>query len=222
MKDNKTSQAAALYDANVHKTIPRYADFHAETLAIAKLLNPCPDQWLDTGCGTGTLIAKACDCFDGLRFVAADPSEAMLEIAKEKLSGFEGEYVQTGSENLSYEGRFDVVSAIMAHHYLDPEMRRHAVEKCFAALKPGGLFVTFETIRPFSLRGTELGLERWRRHQLASGKEAAEVEKHISRYGTELMPVSITDHVRLLEKTGFAIVEVLWVSGLQAGFYAIK
>jgi tRNA (cmo5U34)-methyltransferase len=222
VKDNKTSQAAALYDANVHKTIPRYTVFHEETIALVSAAGSAPSQWLDTGCGTGRLIAEAGNCFGRLHFVAADPAEAMLEIAKEKLSGLDVEYVQAGSETLSYACQFDVVTAIMAHHYLDAPMRKLATGNCFAALKPGGLYVTFETIRPFSRRGTEIGLERWRRHQLASGKAPEEVEKHISRYGIELLPISIEEHLELLRNAGFSTVEILWASGLQAGFYAIK
>ena len=222
MKDNKTSQAAVLYDANVQKTIPRYATLHEETLELIRVLQPDPKTWLDTGCGTGTLIAKAGKIFDGVRFVAADPSAAMLEIAGEKLAGMDVEYEQTGSEGIFINSKFDIVTAIMAHHYLSAEQRIVATEKCFAALNPGGIYVTFETTRPFSQRGIAVGLQRWRLHQLASGKAEEEVEKHISRYGIELLPISIEDHLSLLRTTGFSVVEILWVSGLQAGFFAIK
>jgi tRNA (cmo5U34)-methyltransferase len=222
MQDNKTSQAAALYDANVHKTIPYYHKFHDEVLELVRVINPYPAAWLDTGCGTGTLIAKAAGSFDAVKFVAADPSAAMLELARTKLADLTVDYVQSGSEALSMLDKFDVISAIMAHHYLDSAGRAAATENCFAALKNGGIFVTFETIRPFSERGVAAGLERWRTHQLASGKSAEEVDKHIGRYGVELLPITIEDHLRLLRETGFSSVEILWASGLQAGFYAVK
>jgi tRNA (cmo5U34)-methyltransferase len=67
-----------------------------------------------------------------------------------------------------------------------------------------------------------IGLQRWRQHQLDSGKPAEEVEKHISRYGVELLPITIEQHLALLRQVGFSTVEILWASGLQAGFYAIK
>ena len=222
MKDNKTSQSAVLYDANVHKTIPRYHTFHDETMELVRILNPAPKAWLDTGCGTGTLIAKAAGCFDGVEFVAADPSSAMLEQAKTKLAGLKVEYIESSSEAFSIPKRFDVITAIMAHHYLNLEDRTKATKNCFAGLKDGGVYVTFETIRPFSERGTEVGLQRWRMHQLSSGKPPEEVEKHISRYGVELLPISIEKHLELLRQSGFSSVEILWASGLQAGFYAVK
>jgi tRNA (cmo5U34)-methyltransferase len=222
MRDNKTSQAAANYDDNVQKTIPRYTDFHDEALSLVKVINNYPSVWLDTGCGTGSLIAEAAGIFENSHFVAADPSEAMLEISKEKLAGLNVEYLQIGSESLSFANRFDAVTAIMAHHYLSAELRKQATEKCFAALKLGGVYVTFETIKPFSERGTQIGMERWRLHQLANGKPSSEADKHLARYGVELLPISIIEHVNLLKTTGFSVVEILWASGLQAGFYAIK
>ena len=222
MKDNKTSQSAVLYDANVHKTIPRYHTFHDEAIELIRTMNPAPAAWLDTGCGTGTLIAKAAGCFDGVKFVAADPSSAMLEQTRAKLAGLTVEYVEAGSEAFSMKNRFDVVTAVMAHHYLNSRERDAATKNCLDALKKGGVYVTFETIRPFSERGTEVGLQRWRTHQLSCGKAPEEVEKHISRYGIELLPISIENHLELLRRTGFSIVEILWASGLQAGFYAVK
>ena len=82
--------------------------------------------------------------------------------------------------------------------------------------------MTFETIQPCSDAATAIGLRRWRQHQLAGGKSAEEVEKHISRYGVELLPITIEEHLRLLRQVGFPVVEILWASGLQTGFYAIK
>lgn len=221
-RDNKTSQSAALYDANVEKTIPRYSQFHLETLALVGTVMPNPSLWLDTGCGTGNLAAKAADRFAGVKFILSDPSAAMLDIAREKLPGVAAEYIQSGSEALPLKESVDVVTAIMSHHYLTAEQRRQATENCFAALKPGGVYVTFETIRPCSDAATAIGLERWRQHQLASGKPAEEVEKHISRYGVELLPITIEEHLQLLRLAGFCSVEILWASGLQAGFYALK
>ena len=221
-RDNKTSQSAALYDANVEKTIPRYSQFHLETLGLVGAVMPNPSLWLDTGCGTGNLAAKAAERFAGVKFILSDPSAAMLDIAREKLQGVAAQYIQSGSETLSLATPVDVVTAIMSHHYLTAEQRWQATENCCAALKPGGVYVTFETIQPCSDAATAIGLRRWRQHQLAGGKSAEEVEKHISRYGVELLPITIEEHLRLLRQVGFPVVEILWASGLQTGFYAIK
>lgn len=222
MRDNKTSQAANEYDANVHKTIPRYHLFHEETLDLVKVAVPKPQSWLDTGCGTGTLILKALECFGKIMFVAADPAEGMIRIAQEKLVNNDITYMVEGSEDVCCNDSFDVVTAIMAHHYLNDEMRRKATQNCYKMIKKGGIYVTFETIRPNNKLGTQIGLQRWQNAQLLNGKSSEAVDKHISRYGIEILPITIDAHINLLKEVGFSTVEILWVSGMQAGFYGIK
>lgn len=225
MKDNTTSQPAAEYDANVEKTIPCYSRFHEQTLDLAAVLQPDAANWLDCGCGTGNLIQQAALKFPHTEFTLADPSEPMLELARQKLSVRPGsfQYVQAGTENLDLPpASFDLITAIMSHHYLPAEGREQIVQKCYELLKPGGVYITFETIRPATEKGLATGLERWRRAQLAAGKSEDAVSKHIQRYGIELIPISIAEHDHLLNLAGFSCVELFWTSYLQAGFYAIK
>ena len=174
------------------------------------------------GCGTGTLVSKAASQFPGLEFAAADPSEAMLTIAREKCANLKVSYSATGTEDLMLAKRFDIITAIMSHHYLTKGEREQATKNCFAMLKPGGLYVAFETILPFTEFGTKTGLKRWGNAQIAKGKTVEAVEKHVGRYGTELLPISVPEHIELLKKVGFSTVELLWFSCMQAGFYAIK
>lgn len=224
MKDNRTSQPAREYDANVGKTIPFYDLIHAAALDLVEVINPAPDAWLDTGCGTGTLVDLALRRFPRTSFTLADPSDAMLDIAREKLAGRDGcRFLAAGTEAVDLpEQSFDIITAVLAHHYFSPETRRAATANCFRLLKEGGVFITFETIMPRSPDGLKIGLEVWRRAQLARGKNEADVDKHIKRYGTELLPIEAAAHLQLLAATGFTAAELFWASGLQAGFYAVK
>lgn len=226
MRDNKTSQSAQEYDCNVAKPIPYYSAFHDEILALVKVVKPKPDVWLDIGCGTGTFVAKTARLFEKTTFVLADPSTEMLSIAKEKFVDTAKlclTYVKAGTEKIDYPREsFDVITAILSHHYFNLEARENATRNCFNMLKKGGLYVTFESIIPNSDRATKIGLERWRIAQINNGKSVESVERHISRFGVELFPISIDTHLRLLQNVGFSVVEILWVSGMQAGLYAIK
>lgn len=224
MRDNKTSQPAQEYDENIHKTMPFYDLFHNITLSLIEVVNPKPSRWLDTGGGTGTLVQKAILAFPSTHFVLADPATQMLNIAKKKLSNLGTiEYLPLGTESMDFPGQsFDVITAILAHHYFDAKTRRTATSNCFRMLQRGGVFVTFETISPGSEKGLQIGIEWWRRAQLRRGKEAANVEKYLSRYGVEFFPIQLMAHIELLHDTGFSTVEVFWASGLQVGLYAIK
>lgn len=224
MRDNKTSQPAREYDGNIQQTMPFYDFFHNNTLSLVRVVNPEPCTWLDTGGGTGTLIQKASRQFPDTAFTLADPSPVMIEIAKEKLANpINCSYLTSGTEELMFPAEsFDVITAILAHHYFDSGTREQATINCFRMLKEGGVYITFETVLPYTEKGRQIGLNWWREAQLRQGKEEAAVEKYINRFGVEFFPISMADHLELLRETGFSTAEVLWVSGMQAGFYAIK
>jgi tRNA (cmo5U34)-methyltransferase len=57
---------------------------------------------------------------------------------------------------------------------------------------------------------------------MEQGKSREETEGHISRYGKDYFPITIEEHLRLLRESGFRVVEMLWFSNTQAGFWAMK
>jgi len=223
--DNASAHIAAEYDQEIRRTIPYYDCFHDETISLIEAVVPEPENWLDTGCGTGTFIEKAAKAFPKTCFVLADPSMAMLSIAHGKL-GASSKRIKVlepcGTQDIAPGAKFDVISAIQSHHYLSNYERAKATKVCFDHLKNGGVYVTFENIRPASEKGTDIGKARWRNYQTSEGKDVDTAEKHINRFGVEYFPITVDEHLSLLRKAGFSVVEMLWYSYMQAGFYAIK
>ncbi len=236
--DNLTAHSAESYDREIAATIPFYETLHAETLDLVRAARPDVRLWLDTGCGTGRLVERALAAFPTARFVLADPSEAMLARARQRLAGERNERSERSEQR---EGRVtilpaagtgdlsprlthhpDVITAILAHHYLDVAGRQQALRFCHDLLPEGGLFVTVETIEPATKHGVHLGLVRWRRFQLEQGRSPEAVEAHLARYGTKLLPISLEAHLALLKGAGFRVVEPFWLSVLHAGFYALR
>lgn len=226
--DNSTPHSSGVYDTQVRSTIPNYARFAEETIDLVRVQAPeCP-VWLDTGAGTGDLILHAYDNFPKTRFLLADPSEAMLEQAREKLCGITGGRIDflepAGTTELRkvFTGKANVVTAIQSHHYMRAPERENATKVVYDALAENGLYVTFENVAPFTETGVQAGLARWGLFQVRSGRSFDTVEKHLSRYGEEYYPINIEQHLALLRKTGFRVVEILWYSHMQAGFWAVK
>jgi len=222
--DNTTPIASQNYDVEILATIPFYPMFRQSIIELLVSWNMPVEAWLDTGCGTGTLVADACKVFPHTQFTLADPSVKMLAIARQKLAdNGQVTFVESDSQSLRYaDNSFDIITAIQSHHYLGEEERKRALGNCFRMLKPSGIFITFENIKPLSGAGISLGLKRWAKYQRDRGKTAEAVERNIARFGKEYFPISILDHIELLRSIGFPSVEVLWASYMQAGFYAIK
>lgn len=221
--DNKSAFNVNQYDENVRKVIPFYDEFYNQVFSVIKAyFGDIPLSVLDTGCGTGTFGVKAQELLNISELVLCDPSGKMLSDAKRKLGDNRCEFVQIGSENLDYDNRFDVVTAIQSHHYFDRETRESAVMNCFKALKNGGIFIYFENTAPYSEVGKDIMIKRLEEFELNAGRTAKEVKSHSARYNTEFFPINISEHIELLKKTGFETAELFWNSYMQSGFYAIK
>ncbi len=146
----------------------------------------------------------------------------MLAVARQRLADPRATVLPPcGTCDLPH-GSFDVVTAIQCHHYLDHGGRRAAVAVCFDRLRPGGIFVTSENVRPLSFAGLELGLRYWACFQERAGKSPSEVAAQLARFDREYFPITLEEHLRLYREAGFVAVEVLWCSYLQAAFYAVK
>ena len=223
MIDNKSAFAVNQYDENVRKVIPFYDEIYEQIFSVIQAY--CGDKSiavLDTGCGTGTLGKMALERLNLTELVLCDPSEKMLANARKNLNNQACKYHCIGSEKLDFENRFDVVTAIQSHHYFDRATRVAAVRNCFKALKSGGIFICFENTAPFSETGKELMLKRLEDYEIKAGRTPEEVKSHSARYNREFFPITIKEHLELLEKTGFAVAELFWHSYMQSGFYAVK
>ena len=221
--ENKTPFKAVQYDGNIRRVLPYYDIIYENIFDLIKTFTGSrPTALMDTRCGSGTLGAKALGELDISELVLCDPSADMLAVAKEKLSGHNCVFVNKGSEELDFENRFDVVTAIQCHQYFQPEQRKKAVANCFKALKKGGLFITFENTAPFTAAGKDIMLRRVADFGMRAGRTEEETAAHIARYGTEFFPLNIAEHISLLNDTGFSCAELFWHSYMQSGFYAIK
>jgi tRNA (cmo5U34)-methyltransferase len=225
MGDNKTAHMANEYDGSIGRTIPFYGLIHSEILRIVKIYNPMPRSWLDTGCGTGSLVYGASGQFPGTKFYACDPSREMLDIAIKKNEGKSLEVLGTmGSAEISgeYDDSFDVVTAVQAHHYQGRQGRKESTRRCYEILKGKGLFITFENTSPLTHEGERIYKEYWRRFQIDAGKSEQAAESHMARYGVEYFPINVLEHIESLRGAGFAAVELFWYSYMQSGYLCVK
>lgn len=222
MKDNKSAYNAGIYDDKIINVLPYYQEYHGQIIDLVRNMGVHDPDWLDTGCGTGTLARRVLEERNDVKFTLCDPSENMLAEAKEKLAGKDIRFFRLSSQQMMFEAEFDVVTAVQSHHYLQPAERKDAVSKCYRALRENGVFIAFENIRMSTDDGDAITLKRWAQFLREHGNSAEDVQMHIDRRGTEVFPITIEAHINLLRECGFRSVDLLWSSYLQAGFWALK
>jgi tRNA (cmo5U34)-methyltransferase len=220
--DNTTAYAAVDYEREVERTVPFHAQIMAQAIDAALAACPSPARWVDTGCGPGRLAQMArlrCSA----EFILADPSPAMLAIAKARHPDLPAErFLEVPSESLPDRGLVDVITAVLCHHYVDERARERSVARCFERLGPGGAFVTFENVRAETEAGHALQRERWARWLYEQGRDEESVRAQLAREGTKFFPIRVSQHLALLSGAGFTVVELIWRSHSQAGFFGRK
>lgn len=210
------------YDKKIKMTIPYYEEFYKQVIDIVKIQFDKSLTWLDVGCGTGKMAEVALKVVDLEKFVFCDNSAKMIEIAKQRFKNENTEFIISSILELHNNIQFDVITAIQVFHYFEREERIRAIRRCYEMLNPHGIFVTFENFAPQSEIGKKLFLEHWKLYQLSQGKDIDECNGHIGRYEKEYFPISISEHLKILEQCGFENVEIIWVSNMQVGLLGIK
>lgn len=222
MNDNTSAFNALEYDERIKKTLPYYEEFYKQVIDVVKTQFNKSLAWLDVGCGTGKMAEIALRTVAIEKFIFCDSSVNMIEIAKRRFESKNTEFIASSILNLCTNTHFDVITAIQVFHYFERKERIQAIKQCYEMLYAKGIFITFENFAPHSEAGKKLLLERWKSYQLSQGKDIAECNRHIDRYGKEYFPISILEHLEVMEQCGFKNVEIIWVSNMQVGLLGIK
>lgn len=121
--------------------LQKYGDHNLNRLWLEQIELSDNDFLLDVGCGGGASIKAALLKFPDLRAVGVDPSEVMINAAREALPRVD--FYQTGAEELPLPG--GVISVVLANcsviHW--PDLAAGLTE-VFRVLKPSGQFLSIE------------------------------------------------------------------------------
>lgn len=167
------------------------------------------ERILDAGCGRGRSIGLLRERFHPQSIVGLDPDLPLLEEARNRLAGLEGEIelVHASATSMPFpDQQFDLVFCHQTfHHIADQET---AIREFYRVLKPGGVLLFAESTR----RYIHSWIIRWLfRHPMETQKTASEYIALIRETGFDLPRERISlpflwwsrEDLGLLEKIGF-------------------
>ena len=199
-----------------------------------------PRRVVELCCGSGDLLQRLLERLPEMRALALDGSPAMLAKAGESCAAHRDRLEAQLFDLAARDWRRlapapDAICSSLAVHHLDGDGKRQLFADLHTALRPGGIFVLADLIRPDSEAGWRIAADDWD-HAVAlrsseiygddrAQRKFAELRWNLFRWpedNTIDHPSTVAEHVAWLTAAGFAAIELHWLVAGHAIFSARK
>lgn len=195
------------YDTLIATLIPHYVDLIDAAAAAVDVMARTAPAIVDLGTGSGALAQRILKTRPKARLIGIDADASMLDAATRRLRG----RIQTVRGNFEQAPipRCDVVSASFALHHVPTGRRKAALyQRCFAALRPGGMLVSADCFLAATAPLQRRHREAWLAH-LERSYSAKKAENFLRTWAKEDVYFTLEREIELLKDAGFAT-EVTW------------
>jgi tRNA (cmo5U34)-methyltransferase len=180
-------------------------------------------------CGGGDLARLLLERLPEIRLRALDGSPTMLAAARRTCAAYADRldlraFDLAGCDWRALQPAPDAICSSLAIHHLDGKAKRQLFEDLFAALRPGGVFVLADLIRPASETGWLISAEDWDRVVAARslalyGDDRAARKFEALRWNYFRWPddngidhpSTLAEHVLWLTAAGFEAIDLHWL-----------
>ena len=153
------------YDARIRTFVPGYEQMLFTVAGSLQLLDLKSPRIVDVGIGTGALTERCLNIHRDAKIVGIDTDRAMLDMARERLTGNGNVELVLGDFLKVPLPMCDAIIASLAlHHIKSPEAKRAFYVKCRSALKPGGLLVSADCYPAREQRLARVHRNSWLAH----------------------------------------------------------
>lgn len=203
---------APVYDRVIINLIPYYPQM-IEALISALPFDPVAGiNVLDLGCGTGKVSRAVLDAYPSARLSCLDMAQNMLDLARRKLADSpDARFICANFYHYSFDASYDaILSSLALHHMVTLQDKLDFYKKIYAALKPGGVFVNADLVLASTDALQALYMAQWKAF-MKRNLPSDEVESFwIPKHYEEDRPVSLMDHLSMLDQAGFKKIDVIW------------
>lgn len=195
------------FDKMIATLIPHYKELLEAAASAVDILARNAPAVVDLGTGSGALAQQILKVRPKARMIGIDADASMLEAATRRLRG----NIQTIEENFEQIRipRCDVVSASFALHHVPTGRRKAALYKrCFAGLRPNGMFVSADCCIAATSQMQRRHREAWLAH-LSKTYTPKKAEGFLRTWAKEDVYFTLDREIELLKEAGFTV-EVPW------------
>lgn len=219
-------QQAAGYDQRWARTAPIRDLLHFLVEAVFGGL-PADARILCVGAGTGEEIIHLASRFPQWRFVAVEPSAAMLEVFRGKAEtagiGSRCQFHEGFLESLPVQPLFDAATCLLVSQFiLEPAARIEFFRSIATRLRPGALLASTDLAADTCSPQYEALLSAWLSTMRAGGVAVAGLEQMRAAYARDVAIVPPAQVASLIEAGGFDSPLQFYQAGLIHGWLSTR
>ena len=199
------------YDEHIRSLIPLYDDLIAEAArALDHAARPVR-KVVDLGIGTGALARACLNHVPTARVWGIDADPQMLAMARTRLGGLSRRVTMTTGSFLDQQlpACDAMVASYALHHIRTPRAKLAFYQRCYRALRPGGVLINGDCAPASTPRGFERDLDLWFTHLARTFGNRAHGRRVYESWADEDVYVPLAKEVRLLTRAGFDV-DVPW------------
>jgi tRNA (cmo5U34)-methyltransferase len=201
----KTDETAMAWDAHGGGELPTRAEQQDVLLALLAASDIGDGAVLDLGIGSGLVAEAVLQALPDAQLVGIDSSDAMLDLARERLSPF-GSRVLLRSHDLADLDAIDLPSlrykaafSIQTLHHLSDAEKAAAFAWTAAAIDPGGLVVVIDRVKVDEPLYQDWAVV-WRRVDSKTPRTYANHAEELTQAGDR--PALLQDQLAWMESAG--------------------
>lgn len=217
-------EEAREFDETIRKLIPYYQDMVAAVVETIPFEKSASLEVIDLGCGTGTVARAVKDAFPKARITCLDLSGNMLRLAADKLGDTnDTTYINCSFYDFDFNKKYDVaVSSLALHHMVSTGDKLDFYKKIYTGLKTGGVFINADVVTASTDCLQKVYMRRWKDFMCENMPKDEVENKWIPKHFEEDRPVSMMEHLDMLNKAGFKIMDVVWKYYNYAVYMAVR
>jgi tRNA (cmo5U34)-methyltransferase len=218
---------ADVFSDMIERSVPGYQTTISTIGVLAARFATPGSRCYDLGCslGAATLAMRHSIAHDDCSIIAVDNSPAMVSRCRKTIerdhSRIPVEVLEADLRNIEIENA-SVVIMNFTLQFIDPNDRQSIIDKVYAGLKPGGLFVLSEKVVFSDPQVDQLHIEMHHAFKRSMGYSDLEIAQKRTALENILIPDTLGIHRRRLETAGFSSSDVWFQCFNFASLLALK
>lgn len=218
-------QVSKSFDTHVRKSVPLYEEVQKEVVEMSEWFVRDNSTIYDLGASTGetiSLLLQKHHRKKNVRYIGVEESQAMIEIARKKCNSETVQFLQQDIADINEFSNVDLILSLYTLQFLPLWKRKQVLQRIYKGLVEGGAFILVEKIRAENSMFEDIWTDLYWDFKQDSGLNEQQVIKKSQSLRGVLMPLTLSENLRLLSDTGFQCMDTFIKWNNFAGIIAVK